>query len=96
MRVTVVVALPQAQEVAELDLAQGATVRDALEAARVHERYPDLRLDDAGIWGKRCAPATRLREGDRVEVYRPVLADAKALRRARAGVKPSSRSRSGP
>jgi putative ubiquitin-RnfH superfamily antitoxin RatB of RatAB toxin-antitoxin module len=98
LRVTVVIALPDRQEVIDLRLPAGATAGDALAAARVHERYPELGADaPAGIWSRTCSRDTPLREGDRVEVYRTLKADAKAMRRARARVKPASpRSRNAP
>ena len=99
MRILVAVALPLRHEVLEVTLAPGATVADAIAAARVGERFPELAGAALafGIWSRRCAPEARLREGDRVEVYRELAADAKAQRRARARLKPSSpRSRSGP
>lgn len=96
IRVLVVVALPEGQEVSCVELNEGATVSQALAAAQVAARFPQLPLDDAGVWGRRCDPATPLREGDRVEVYRPLAADAKKMRRARAGISRPSRSRSVP
>jgi hypothetical protein len=98
LRITVAIALPDRQEVIELRLAAGATVGDALAQARVHERYPELGTDSpAGIWSRACARDTPLREGDRVEVYRALKADAKSMRRARARIKPASpRSRNVP
>jgi hypothetical protein len=96
MRVLVAVAMPEGQDVAEVDLHEGATVADALAAARVDERHPGLALDRVGVWGRSREAGCRLREGDRVEVYRPISADAKALRRARAGVNSATRSRSAP
>lgn len=84
MHVLVAIALPDHQEVVALELAPGATVADALAAAKVAERFASLAQADTGLWGRRCARGTPLREGDRVEVYRPLQADAKALRRARA------------
>lgn len=98
MRVTVAVALPARQEVIEVDLAEGADVAAALAAARVAERYPEIPLDrcDVGVWSRISARDTVLREGDRVEIYRPLAADAKAMRRERAKLRPSNRSRSGP
>jgi len=96
MRVLVVVALPEGQDVRELDLPEGASLADALAAARVAERHPGLPLDRVGVWGRRGEPGRVLREGDRVEVYRSLRADAKAMRRARAGLRTSTRSRSGP
>jgi putative ubiquitin-RnfH superfamily antitoxin RatB of RatAB toxin-antitoxin module len=97
LRITVAVALPGRQEVIAVDVAHGATVGDAIAAARVAERFPELappwRL---GVWSKPCEPTAKLRDGDRVEVYRPLAADPKEQRRARAALKPSTRSRSAP
>jgi putative ubiquitin-RnfH superfamily antitoxin RatB of RatAB toxin-antitoxin module len=97
MRVLVVFAAAGTQEVVALDLPQGATVAAALDAAGVRERHPELVIGRVGIWGRCREPGALLREGDRVELYRPLRADAKAMRRARAGlVRTSSRSRNGP
>jgi len=99
MKVQVAVALPGRQELLDLVLEPGATVGDALAAAGVGLRFPELDVARAavGIWSRCCTRETRLRDGDRVEVYRELAADAKAQRRTRARLKPSSpRSRSGP
>jgi len=98
VKVSVAVALASRQEVVEVELAEGSDVEAALVAARVRERWPELELDrcEVGIWSRVSARNARLREGDRVEVYRPLAADAKAMRRERARLKPSTRSRSGP
>jgi putative ubiquitin-RnfH superfamily antitoxin RatB of RatAB toxin-antitoxin module len=98
MRISVAVALAAKQEVIDLELPAAATVADAIAAARLDERFPghDFSGMRAGIWSRAATAATVLREGDRVELYRPLVADPKAARRTRARVKPSSRSRSGP
>lgn len=98
MRVTVALAIPGRQEVIDLDLARGASVADALAAADLAARFPgiDLGALDAGVWGVRVPRETRLREGDRVELYRPLEADPKEARRRRARPRTSPRSRSGP
>lgn len=96
MKIRVAVAVAARQEVIELELPEGSTVADALARSRVRERYPELADAEAGIWGRVVAPGTKLREADRVELYRPVRADAKAMRRVRAALSPSRRSRSGP
>lgn len=98
MRITVAVALPTRQEVLELELADGSDVEAALVAARVAERWPELDLErcEVGIWSRVSRRDARLREGDRVEVYRALAADAKAMRRERARLKPPRRSRSEP
>ncbi len=98
IRVTIAVALPRRQEVIALELADGSTVADALAAARLGERFPgiDVAKLKTGIWSREAGLATRLREGDRVELYRALTADPKAQRRARARLRTSTRSRSGP
>jgi hypothetical protein len=85
VRVSVAVAWPSRQEVIELELGEGSTVADALEAVRAC--FAEGALDGlrTGIWSRPCAADTPLREGDRVELYRPLIADAKQMRRARAG-----------
>lgn len=96
MNVSLAVALPGRQEVVALVLPDGATVRDALAAARAREAWPQLEWSRVtfGVWSKACGEDRVLREGDRVEVYRPLAADPKDQRRAR--LKASPRSRSGP
>jgi len=86
MRVSVAVAWRDRQVVVELDLRDGSTVADAVAAARLH---PELAREDlsgmqAGIWSRPCGVDRVLRDGDRVELYRPLIADPKAMRRARA------------
>jgi uncharacterized protein len=97
-RVTVAAALPGEQRVFELEVEEGATAWAAVLASGALELYAGLRQEDLalGIWSRPCARDAPLREGDRVEIYRPIRADAKAMRRERARLKPSKRSRSGP
>jgi len=83
LRVSVVAALPDRQKVIELELPEGSTVADAIEAARIAERYPELAQAVPGIWSKKRSRETKLRDGDRVELYRALVADAKQMRRAR-------------
>lgn len=96
IHVEVAVALPDRQDVTAIELPEGASVSDALEAARVRERFPDLDWTGVtyGLWSRPCAVDRLLRDGDRVEVYRPLAADPKDQRRARARLKPSTKSRS--
>lgn len=89
--VTVALALPHRQEVVALRLGEGSTVADALAAANLARYFPEMDLAAArvGIWSRPCARTTRLRDGDRVEIYRPLRADPKEMRRRRARLKPS-------
>ena len=85
MRIEVVYALPQRQERVSLDLAAGSTVLDAIQASGLLQRLPEIKLGRAGVWGRPASPDTRLRDRDRVEIYRPLIADPKEIRRRRAG-----------
>jgi len=84
LHVSVAAALPGGQEVIDVELPEGSRVADAIAASRVLERYPELRDAATGIWSKPCGRDAKLREGDRVELYRPLVADPKEMRRARA------------
>ena len=91
IRVLVAAALPGAQEVVEVELAEGATVAEAIEASGLRQRFAAIDFDAArvGIWSRPCTRATVLREADRVELYRELAADPKEMRRKRARLKPS-------
>jgi putative ubiquitin-RnfH superfamily antitoxin RatB of RatAB toxin-antitoxin module len=84
LRVSVVAALPGCQEVIELELPDGSRVAEAIAASGLLERHPQLAEAVPGIWARRCDADTALREGDRVELYRALVADPKQMRRARA------------
>ncbi len=87
INVEVVYALPQRQELVSVRLAEGATVRDALEASGLLQKYPDIQPDRAnklGVYAKLVKLDTEVRDRDRVEIYRPLIADPKAVRKKRA------------
>lgn len=84
MRIEAIYALPQRQERVSLDLAPGSTVLDAIQASGLLQRLPEIKLGRAGVWGRPASPDTRLRDRDRVEIYRPLIADPKEIRRRRA------------
>ena len=95
IRVEVVYALPEAQTIAEVELSQGARVVDALNALDLQQRLTGVSLDGCriGIWGVPAMPDTELRDRDRVEIYRQLLADPKQARRQRARQQRVSRTR---
>jgi putative ubiquitin-RnfH superfamily antitoxin RatB of RatAB toxin-antitoxin module len=66
-----------------VELPEGATVRDAVLASGWSQACPGTEPGDLGIWGRRCAPDVAVRDGDRVEVYRPLRVDPKRARRER-------------
>jgi uncharacterized protein len=84
LRVTVLYS-PAPREVLEwnLDLPEGATVRDAVLASGWRQAAPAQDVPEVGVWGRRCTPQQVLRDGDRVEVYRPLKVDPKVARRER-------------
>jgi hypothetical protein len=86
VRAEVVYALPQRQTVVAVELAQGATVYQAVMASGIGRDYPELDVDkaDFGIWGERVDADDRVSDGDRIEIYRPLVADPKTMRRKRA------------
>lgn len=86
MRAQVAYALPDEQVVIEIELPAGATVGDAIRASGILGRFPQIDLAHVavGIFGERAALADVVTEGDRVEIYRPLLADPKEARRRRA------------
>jgi len=87
IRVEVVYALPQRQEIVPVILAEGATARQAVEASGLLKKYPEIELDGRnklGIFAKLTKADTVLRDRDRVEIYRPLIADPKAVRKKRA------------
>lgn len=88
IRVEVVYALPQNQRLIALELEEGCSALTAVQRSGLLQQFPEIDLHTAvlGIFGKRLEdPATTaLCEGDRVEIYRPLLIDPKAVRRQRA------------
>ncbi len=84
MYIEVVYALPDKQERVLLDLPPGSTVLDAVQASGLLQRLPLLEPGCFGVWGRAVTPEIRLRDRDRVEIYRRLIADPKEVRRARA------------
>lgn len=86
LNVEVIYALPKKQEIIALRLPQGATVRQAVEASGLLQKYPeiDLAKSKLGVFAKLSKPDTALRDKDRVEIYRPLIADPKEVRKQRA------------
>jgi|SRR5689334_17549326 putative ubiquitin-RnfH superfamily antitoxin RatB of RatAB toxin-antitoxin module len=86
LHVEVAYALPLEQVLLQLEVEEGTTVAQAVELSGLLVRFPELRPDggNLGIFGKPVSPDAPVQEGDRVELYRPLVADPKAARRERA------------
>lgn len=86
--VEVVYAAIDRQRLLAFSVAQGTSVRAALLASGIGKEFPELDLTSCsvGIFGKQVAdPQNRvLQAGERIEIYRPLLADPKEIRRQRA------------
>jgi putative ubiquitin-RnfH superfamily antitoxin RatB of RatAB toxin-antitoxin module len=81
--VEVVVAVPDRQELCSLRLPKGASVASALEAAGVQSRFPEIEWTHCrlALWGTPVGAGRALRDGDRVEVLRPLRLDPRDARR---------------
>jgi putative ubiquitin-RnfH superfamily antitoxin RatB of RatAB toxin-antitoxin module len=77
MQISVAYALPEKQIWLELNVPEEATVMDAITQSKILSIFPDVNLEDqkVGIFGKFCKLETKLKEGDRVEIYRKITAD---------------------
>ena len=86
MIVEVAYALPDKQSLVSLEVEEGTTIKEAIEASGVLDTYDqiDLTRDKVGIFSKFATLDTVLREKDRVEIYRPLIADPKQVRKERA------------
>lgn len=84
--IEVTYALPDKQTLLEVVVEQGTTVEQGIKASGILERYQDIDLtsNKVGIWSRTCKLGDALREGDRIEIYRPLIADPKEVRRIRA------------
>lgn len=90
MRVEVVYAAAADEQcTVTVELPAGATVQGAIDASGVLARFPqiDLATHRIGVFGELAAFDDVVQDGDRVEIYRPLVADPKEARRRRAGAK---------
>lgn len=86
IRVEVAYALRERQALLAVELEAGATVEGAIRASGILDRFPEIDLGSAkvGIYAKPAKLDAPLHDGDRVEIYRPLIADPKAVRKQRA------------
>jgi len=86
MYIEVAYALEDKQTLLNLEVGSDTTLKQAIELSGILETYPQINLtqDKTGIFGKIAKLDTILREKDRVEIYRPLIADPKEVRKERA------------
>ncbi len=85
LHVEVAYARPDQQLILGVDVAEGTTLQQAIELSGILDRFPeiDLSTSKVGIFGKLSKKDAPLKTGDRVEIYRPLIADPKEVRRKR-------------
>lgn len=94
MNIGIVYALAKKQVWLTIEIPDGATVQDAIDRSGILAQFPDIDLtrQKVGIFSKVCTLETRLEDGDRVEIYRPLVADPKALKALGKGGQAAARS----
>ena len=85
--VEIVYALPDRQVLRRILLPDGSTVEDAIQVSGLRAAFPEMDTTHVGIHGEPVPLTTVLRDRDRVEIYRPLRADPKEVRRTRASKK---------
>lgn len=83
IRIEVVLAMPEQQALVSLVVALGSTLADAIEQSGLSDSFEGFELNAAevGIFGHKASMEQVLRDGDRVEIYRPLIIDPKEMRR---------------
>jgi len=84
--IEVAYALPQKQLIIPIKVKTGTAAKDAIQMSGIIKKFPeiDLSVNQIGIFGKLTQLDHVLRERDRIEIYRPLIADPKEIRRQRA------------
>ena len=84
--IEVAYALPKKQLILPAKVKLGTTAEEAIKISGIIKKFPeiDLNMNQIGIFGKLTQKDHVLRERDRVEIYRPLIADPKEIRRQRA------------
>jgi putative ubiquitin-RnfH superfamily antitoxin RatB of RatAB toxin-antitoxin module len=87
MKIGIAYALPQRQAWFDIEVPDGATIKDAIERSGVLKQFPEINLEQqkVGVFGKISKLDAVLNDGDRVEIYRPIICDPKTVpRKAKA------------
>ena len=86
MQVEICYASPTQQCLLSVQVPENTLVSEAIQRSGILSRFPELKSEELilGIFSKKCSLETVLKEGDRVEIYRPLTIDPKTARRLRA------------
>jgi putative ubiquitin-RnfH superfamily antitoxin RatB of RatAB toxin-antitoxin module len=86
IQIEVAYAAPERQVLLSLSVPAGTTVAEGIEQSAIQDEFPELKIDlkAVGIFSRKVPIDQVLREGDRIEIYRPLIVDPKEARRQRA------------
>jgi putative ubiquitin-RnfH superfamily antitoxin RatB of RatAB toxin-antitoxin module len=86
LTIEVAYATPQKQKIIVISAPAGTTLSEAIDRSAIQAEFPDMVVDPdrVGVFGRKATMDQVLRDGDRVEIYRPLIADPKEARRKRA------------
>ena len=86
IRVEVAYATPERQLIVAVDIPPGTTAMEAIERSGIRSEFPEMVIDEnaLGIFSRKVVPDYPMQAGDRLEIYRPLVADPKEIRRQRA------------
>lgn len=86
LNIEVCYALPEKQSLMCITVESNTSVEQAIVQSGILDTYPDIDLsvNKVGVWNRTCKIDTILKEGDRIEIYRPLIADPKEVRKLRA------------
>ena len=86
MKIEIAYALLEKQKIYTLEIEESVTIREAVALTAVLDDFPEADIADCklGVFGKVVADKYQLQEGDRIEIYRPLIADPKEVRKQRA------------
>ncbi len=84
--IEVAYATPEKQKIIECKIEQGTSSREAVKLSKIDQFFPEIDIEncDLGVFGKTITTDYELVDGDRIEIYRPLIADPKEVRRKRA------------
>ena len=86
LHIELIYALPDEQEIYAIKVDENTSVEQAINQSKILQRYSeiDLAINKIGIFSKVCQLTDKLRDGDRIEIYRPLIIEPKEARKARA------------
>jgi putative ubiquitin-RnfH superfamily antitoxin RatB of RatAB toxin-antitoxin module len=95
INVEVVYALPDKQEVIALVVDEDCSIKQAIQQSNIEQIFPEINLSDmpVGIFAQLRNPDDKLKDGDRIEIYRPLIMDPKESRRQRAALAKQKKNR---